>query len=64
MTDRADCHLSDLQVDEYYNKFVGIVSEGRGMSEDDVKALADGRTYTAKQAKENGLIDEISPMKI
>lgn len=30
------------------------------MSEDDVKALADGRTYTAKQAQENGLIDEIS----
>ena len=25
-----------------------------------VKALADGRTYTAKQAKANGLIDEIA----
>lgn len=52
--------IYQTQVDEYYNKFVGIVSEGRSMSEDDVKALADGRTYTAKQAQENGLIDEIS----
>ena len=30
------------------------------MSVEDVKKLADGRTYTAKQAKNNGLIDEIS----
>lgn len=48
------------QVDEYYSKFVGIVSEGRGMTEDEVKALADGRTYTANQALDKGLIDEIS----
>lgn len=48
------------QVDEYYNKFVGIVSEGRGMDEGAVRALADGRVYTANQALEKGLIDEIS----
>ena len=48
------------QINEYYEKFVGIVADGRNMSEDAVKQLADGRTYTAKQAKENGLIDEIS----
>lgn len=48
------------QINEYYNKFVDIVADGRDMSTDVVKQLADGRTYTAKQAKENGLIDEIS----
>ena len=48
------------QVDEYYSKFVGIVADGRGMSEEEVKQLADGRTYTANQALENVLIDEIS----
>lgn len=47
------------QVDEFYNKFVGIVAEGRGMSEEDVRRVADGRTYTANQALERGLIDEI-----
>ena len=46
-------------VDEAYDQFVGIVSEGRGMSKSDVEKLADGRIYTAKQAKKNGLIDEI-----
>lgn len=47
------------QVDEYYQKFVKMVAEGRGMSEEDVKKLADGRTYTALQALDNGLIDDI-----
>lgn len=47
------------QVDESYIEFVNIVADSRGMSEESVRALADGRTYTAKQAKENGLIDEI-----
>ncbi|MDE5864688.1 MAG: signal peptide peptidase SppA [Lachnospiraceae bacterium] len=46
-------------VDEYYEQFVGIVADGRGMSVDEVKKLADGRVYTAKQAEENGLIDGI-----
>ncbi|HJB18261.1 MAG TPA: signal peptide peptidase SppA [Candidatus Bariatricus faecipullorum] len=48
------------QVDECYQRFVQKVMDGRNMSEEDVRALADGRTYTAQQAKENGLIDEIS----
>ena len=48
------------QIDECYENFVDIVEEGRGMSEEEVKALADGRTYTALQAEKNGLIDEIS----
>lgn len=52
--------LYQEQVDEYYADFVSKVAEGRGMSEEDVKALADGRTYTAKQALSNGLIDEIA----
>lgn len=46
------------QVDEYYEVFVSIVAEGRNMSVKNVKKLADGRTYTAKQAVENGLIDK------
>ena len=48
------------QINEAYEEFVNIVADGRDMSVEDVKKLADGRTYTAKQAKNNGLIDEIS----
>ena len=46
-------------VDEAYDQFTGIVAEGRKMDIKTVKKLADGRIYSAKQAKENGLIDEI-----
>ncbi len=46
-------------VDEAYEQFVGIVADGRDMSVKDVKKIADGRVYTAKQAKDNGLVDEI-----
>ncbi|MDO4482192.1 MAG: signal peptide peptidase SppA [Bacillota bacterium] len=50
-------------IDESYEQFTGIVAEGRNMDINTVKALADGRLYTAKQALENGLIDEISNYK-
>ncbi|MCR4789912.1 MAG: signal peptide peptidase SppA [Treponemataceae bacterium] len=45
--------------DECYEQFVQIVSDSRNMSVDKVKVLADGRIYTANQAKNNGLIDEV-----
>ena len=47
-------------VDESYERFVEVIAEGRNMTTEEVIALADGRIYTAKQAKEHGLIDEIS----
>ncbi len=47
-------------VNESYDQFVNIVAEGRKMDAATVKQIADGRVYTAKQAKANGLIDEIS----
>ena len=47
------------QVDEYYLRFAGIVSEGRDIPVTTVYEIGDGRTYTASQALENGLIDEI-----
>lgn len=46
-------------VDEAYDQFVSIVAEGRGMEKAEVVKLADGRVYTAKQAKRLGLVDEI-----
>ena len=59
MTDEQ-IEIYQSQVNECYEDFVEKVSVGRNMTVEEVKALADGRTYTAKQAKENGLIDEIS----
>ena len=46
-------------IDSSYNRFVKVVSEGRGMPEDRVREVADGRVYDGIQALENGLVDEI-----
>ena len=50
-------------VDEAYEQFVSIVADGRKMDVETVKKIADGRIYTAKQALELGLIDEIADYK-
>lgn len=47
-------------VDEAYYQFAGIVSEERELPMERVLEIADGRIYTATQAKEIGLVDEIS----
>ncbi|HQA57360.1 MAG TPA: signal peptide peptidase SppA [Acetivibrio sp.] len=47
-------------VDESYEQFVEIVAEGRNMTVSDVKKIADGRVYSAKQALDKKLIDEIA----
>lgn len=50
-------------VDEAFSNFVQIVMKGRDLSEEYVRQVADGRVYTAKQAKEAKLIDEISSLE-
>lgn len=44
-------------VDESYSEFVDVISEGRGIPEDRVREIADGRVYSGSQAKELGLVD-------
>lgn len=46
--------------DEYYMQFVKVIADGRKMTEEEVIPLADGRIYSAHQALENGLIDEVA----
>ncbi len=49
------------QINEYYNAFVDVVAAGRpSLTRAEIVALADGRTYTAKQALLNGLIDSVA----
>ena len=49
-------------IDEVYDDFVGVVVEGRHLDIAKVKTLADGSVYTGKQAKANGLVDEIGDL--
>ncbi len=44
-------------VDEAYGDFVSVVAEGRNMPEERVRALADGRVYSGRQALSLGLAD-------
>jgi len=47
-------------INEYQDMFIEVVADGRNMDPVNVRELADGRIYTAKQAHDLGLIDEIN----
>lgn len=47
-------------VDEAYEQFVDIVADGRNLDASVVKPIADGRIYSAQQALDLDLIDEIA----
>ena len=42
-----------------YEEFLRIVAEGRGMSVEEVRAVAEGRVWTGQQAIERGLVDRL-----
>lgn len=46
-------------VDDLFDQFVDMVSKGRHMPQAKVRALADGRAYTGRQAISLGLVDEL-----
>lgn len=47
------------QIDAFYEEFLARAAEGRGMSRDAVHAVAQGRVWTGRQARDLGLIDEL-----
>jgi protease-4 len=54
--------IVQIMVDDIYNQFVDVVTEGRKMDREQVRKLADGRIYTGNQAKQVGLVDELGNM--
>lgn len=42
-----------------YERFLGIVADSRGMTRDEVDAVAQGRVWTGSQALERGLVDQL-----
>lgn len=46
-------------INETHDRFVQVVVEGRGLDEETVRAIADGRVVTGQQAVELGLVDAI-----
>lgn len=53
--------ISILQgmVDDIHQQFIDVVSQGRRIERRRVQALADGRTYTGRQALNLGLVDQL-----
>ncbi len=57
MKDEERVMLQEM-INDSYERFVDIIEEGRGMTEAEVKKVADGRIMNGRQAIEAGLADE------
>ena len=49
-------------INESYEDFVDVIEQGRGMTEAEVKAVADGRILGGTQAVRAGLVDDIGKL--
>ena len=49
-------------IEQVYDTFKQRVADGRGMSLEEVEAVAQGRVWTGEQALENGLVDGLGGM--
>ncbi len=49
-------------IDNSYSAFYHVVQEGRGLTDRQMKNVADGRIFTGEQAKKVGLVDEIGTL--
>lgn len=50
------------RLNQQYERFINLVADGRGMSRDDVRALAGGRIHSGEAALELGLIDDLGSL--
>ncbi|MCK4747895.1 MAG: signal peptide peptidase SppA [Bacteroidales bacterium] len=61
--DPAVTALLQKSVDEAYDTFLSIVSDGRDMTKESVDALGGGRIWSGSDALDNGLIDMIGGLE-
>jgi protease IV len=50
-------------LDDVHAQFIKAVAEGRRLSPEEVKKIADGRVFTGEQALEKGLVDELGNLE-
>jgi len=60
--DEAQIARIQSLVDRIYERFLDLVSEGRGMSRERVHEIAQGRVWSGSRGKELGLVDEIGDL--
>ena len=56
-------NVTKESIEDFYKTFVKKVAEGRNMTFAQVDSIAQGRVWTGKQAKENGLVDELGSLE-
>lgn len=57
--DDADVNRMQKMIDMVYDRFLGMVSDSRGISIEKLQELAGGRVWTGAQALERDLVDHI-----
>ena len=55
----SECRLMQAHINQGYELFTGRVAQGRKISQDSVKAVAEGRVWTGEQAMKIGLVDKL-----
>ena len=55
----TECRLMQAYINRGYDLFTGRVAAGRGMAQDSVKVIAEGRVWTGEQALKIGLVDKL-----
>jgi protease IV len=58
-----DIKMLQSVIDDTYDQFVKVVADGRNLSTDNVKLLADGSVFTGRQAMEKGLVDKLGTLE-
>ena len=53
----------EAMVEDTYRQFKNVVSDGRGMTLEEVEDVARGRVWTGMRAADNGLVDHIGGMQ-
>lgn len=55
--------LLQSYIEKGYDLFTGRVADGRGIAQDSVKAIAEGRVWTGEQALSIGLVDQLGNLE-
>ncbi|MGQ9689362.1 MAG: signal peptide peptidase SppA [Desulfobaccales bacterium] len=55
----AEKQMMQAIIDDFHRRFVAVVERHRGLSRQEVQKVADGRIFTASQAQELHLVDQV-----
>ena len=61
--DNAEKAFMLSSIEDIYDRFTSIVSEGRGLEKSYVDEIGQGRVWTGSDAREKGLVDEIGTLE-